>query len=88
MWLRACEFDIILPQHTHKHVKKHSKTARNISDEIHIVSLHNNVYIQMYICTTYIHTYIRTCTCTYTCTKVHTVIHTLHRCTCVNVIYM
>ena len=34
MWLRACAFDIVLPQHTHKHVKKHAKMARNISDEI------------------------------------------------------
>ena len=34
MWLRACAFDIVLPQHTHKHVKKHVKMARNIPDEI------------------------------------------------------
>ena len=34
MWLRACAFDIVSPQHTHNHVKKHAKMARNISDEI------------------------------------------------------
>ena len=34
MWLRACAFDIVLPQHTHSHVQKHVKMARNISDEI------------------------------------------------------
>ena len=30
MWLRTCAFDIVLPEHTHNHVKM----ARNISDEI------------------------------------------------------
>ena len=81
MWLQACEFE---PQHTHKHVKKHSKMARNISDEIHVhvVSLHNNVYIQMYICTTYIHTYIHICTCTYACTCKYMYIYVVHTCTC------
>ena len=34
MWLRACAFDIVLPQYTHNHVKKHAKMVRNISDEI------------------------------------------------------
>ena len=36
MWLRACAFDIVWPQHTHNHVKKHAKMARNISDEINL----------------------------------------------------
>ena len=26
-----CALDIVLPQYTHKHVKKHEKIARNIS---------------------------------------------------------
>ena len=36
MWLQACAFDIVSPRHTctHKHMKKHVKRARNISDEI------------------------------------------------------
>ena len=34
MWLQACAFDIVSPQHTHNNVKKHAKMARNISDEI------------------------------------------------------
>ena len=35
MWLQVCAFDIVLPQHTHNHMKKHAKMARrNISDEI------------------------------------------------------
>ena len=33
MWLRTCSFDIVLPQHTHNHMKTHTKIARNISDE-------------------------------------------------------
>ena len=34
MWFQASVFDIVLSQHTHNHVKKHAKMARNISDEI------------------------------------------------------
>ena len=34
MWLRVCAFDIVLPKHTHNHMKKHAQIARNISDEI------------------------------------------------------
>ena len=34
MWLRACAFDIVLPQHTHSQVKKHAEMVRNISDDI------------------------------------------------------
>ena len=34
MWLQACAFDIVSPQHTYNHMKKHVKMARNISDEI------------------------------------------------------
>ena len=34
MWLQACAFDIVSPQHSHNHVKKYAKMARNISDEI------------------------------------------------------
>ena len=31
--LRACALDIVLPQqHTHNHMKKHVKMARNVSD--------------------------------------------------------
>ena len=36
MWLRVCAFDIVSPQHTHNHMKKHTKMARNISDEINL----------------------------------------------------
>ena len=32
MWLQACAFDIVSPQHNH--VKKNAEMARNISDEI------------------------------------------------------
>ena len=34
MWLWACVFDTVSPQYTHKHVKKHAKMVRNITDEI------------------------------------------------------
>ena len=34
MWLQACAFDIVLPQHIHNYLKKHAKMAMNISDEI------------------------------------------------------
>ena len=34
MWLQACAFDIVLPQHVHNHVNKHVKMARSISDKI------------------------------------------------------
>ena len=34
MWLQACVFDIVSPQHTHNHMKNHVKMVRNISDEI------------------------------------------------------
>ena len=34
MWLQACAFDIVSPQYTPNHVKKHAKMARSISDEI------------------------------------------------------
>ena len=36
MWLQACAFNIVSSQHTctHNYMKKHAKTARNISDEI------------------------------------------------------
>ena len=34
MWFWVCAFDIALPQHTHNHMKKCAKMARNISDEI------------------------------------------------------
>ena len=34
MWLWACAFDIVSPQHTHNHVKKHAKMVRNICGEI------------------------------------------------------
>ena len=34
MWLWACEFDIVLPQHIHNHMKKYMKIVRNISDKI------------------------------------------------------
>ena len=30
----ACAFDIVLPRHTHNHMEKNVKMARNISDEI------------------------------------------------------
>ena len=29
--IQVCVFDIVLPQHIHKHVKKNSKMERNIS---------------------------------------------------------
>ena len=35
MWLQACVFDIVSPT-THNHMKKHAKTAMNISDEINL----------------------------------------------------
>ena len=33
VWLQACTFDIVLPQDTHNHRKKH---AKNISHEIYL----------------------------------------------------
>ena len=33
MWLQTCAFDIVLPQHTHNHMKN---TVRKISDGIDI----------------------------------------------------
>ena len=34
MWLQACAFDSVAPQHTLNHVKKHAKMVGNISGEI------------------------------------------------------
>ena len=36
IWLRACAFGIVSPQHTHDCLKKHAKTRRNISNEINL----------------------------------------------------
>ena len=36
MWLQACAFDIVSPQHTHNQVKKQGKIAMNISDVINL----------------------------------------------------
>ena len=36
MWLQACVFDVVSPQHTHNYIKKHAKITMNIFNEINL----------------------------------------------------